>query len=82
MKTSNNQLQKRRWKQAELEDTIKHELIHYELKDNGKDYHGHGQPFLKRARQLNIVGVGELTRCFSIEEIEHTPRITEFKKIP
>lgn len=50
MKTSNNQLQKRRWKQAELEDTIKHELIHYELKDNGKDYHGHGQPFLKRAR--------------------------------
>ena len=34
-------------KEKELSDTLKHELLHYELKDGGKEYHGHGKAFLK-----------------------------------
>jgi len=43
----------------ELEDILKHELIHYELKDKGKNYYGHGAAFLKRAAELGIVGTYE-----------------------
>ncbi len=57
----------------ELENLLKHELIHYELKDKGKDYYGHGAAFLKRAAELGIVGTYELDRCFSLEEYEHPP---------
>ena len=53
----------------DLEDLLKHELIHYELKDNGKDYHGHGQAFLKRAGEMEIIGSYELVRCFSLKNI-------------
>lgn len=57
----------------DLRDTLKHELIHYELRDNGKDYSGHGQVFLKRATELGIIGSYELSRCFSLEEYGNIP---------
>jgi len=64
-----------------LEDTLKHELIHYELKDKGKDYHGHGQAFLKRATQLDILGRIELDQCSSMEEYFVTPTKRTLVKI-
>ena len=60
-------------KERDLEDVLKHELIHYELKDGGKEYHGHGAAFLKRAKQLGILNSYVLQRCFSIEEAERIP---------
>ncbi len=65
-----------------LENVLKHELIHYELKDGGKDYHGHGQAFLKRATELGIVGSFELERCFSIEESEGVPMRRTHVQVP
>lgn len=65
----------------QLEDTLKHELIHYELKDAGKEYYGHGKAFLKRAIELNIVGSYELQQCFSFEELEGIPTIRKRVKI-
>lgn len=66
----------------ELESLLKHELIHYELKDKGSVYHGHGEAFLKRAQELGIVNNYVLQRCFSAEEYEHTPTVRKTKKIP
>jgi len=66
----------------DLEDLLKHELIHYELKDSGKDYAGHGQAFLKRAGALEIIGSYELARCFSLEEYEHTPTKRKLVRTP
>ena len=61
-------------RKQDLEDCIKHELIHYELKDSkAKHYHGHGKAFFKRARELGIVDAYVLTRCHSLEEDEHVP---------
>ena len=65
----------------ELEDTLKHELIHYELKDLGRDFHGHGGAFLKRATQLGILGRIELDQCFSLEEYQFTPTKRSLVKI-
>ena len=66
----------------ELEALLKHELIHYELKDKGRFFHGHGKPFLKRAQALGIVNSYVLERCFSSEEFEHTPTVRKTKKVP
>ena len=66
----------------ELEALLKHELIHYELKDKGKFFHGHGRAFLKRAQALGIVNSYVLDRCFSSEEFEHTPTVRKTKKVP
>ncbi|HXG52832.1 MAG TPA: hypothetical protein VNN77_15650 [candidate division Zixibacteria bacterium] len=66
----------------ELEKLLKHELIHYELKEKGNVYHGHGQAFLKRARQLGIVDTYVLLRCFSAEEYQHRPTVRTTRKIP
>ncbi len=66
----------------ELEALLKHELIHYELKDKGNVYHGHGEAFLKRAQELGIVDNYVLQRCFSAEEYEHTPTVRKTRKIP
>jgi len=66
----------------DLEALLKHELIHYELKDKGNVYHGHGEAFLKRAKQLGIVDNYVLQRCFSAEEYEHTPTVRKTRKIP
>ena len=65
-----------------LENILKHELIHYELKDKGRDYHGHGQAFLKRAAELGIVGQYELIKCFSSEEWVATPTKRRLVEIP
>lgn len=65
----------------ELEVLLRHELIHYELKDKGNVYHGHGEAFLKRAQELGIVDSYVLQRCFSAEEYEHTPTVRKTKKI-
>jgi len=69
-------------KEKELEDVLKHELIHYELQDSGKEYHGHGAAFLKRAKQLGIVDSYVLERCFSFEEAQHTPHRRRAIKTP
>lgn len=66
----------------ELENLLMHELIHYQLRDDGKDYQGHGEAFLRRARKLKIVDPYVLQQCFSAEEYEHTPTIRKTKKIP
>ncbi len=66
----------------DLEALLKHELIHYQLKDKGNVYHGHGEAFLKRAQQLGIVDNYVLQRCFSAEEYEHTPTVRKTRKIP
>ena len=66
----------------QLESLLKHELIHYELKDKGNVYHGHGEAFLRRAQELGIVDNYVLQRCFSPEEYEHTPTVRKTKKIP
>ncbi len=66
----------------DLETLLKHELIHYELKDKGNVYHGHGEAFLKRAQQLGIVDNYVLQRCFSAEEYAHTPTVRKTRKIP
>jgi len=66
----------------ELEALLKHELIHYELKDKGKFFHGHGKAFLMRAQALGIVNSYVLERCFSSEEFEHTPTVRKTKKVP
>lgn len=65
----------------EVEATITHELIHYELGDSGK-YSGHGRDFKKRARRLGILGSIELSQCFSLEEETSKPHHTEVVKIP
>jgi hypothetical protein len=67
--------------QPELEALLKHELIHYELKDKGKYFHGHGRAFLRRAQALGIVNSYVLERCFSSEELEHTPTVRKTKKV-
>lgn len=66
----------------ELEALLKHELIHYELKEKGNVYHGHGEAFLKRALELGIVTSYVLQRCFSAEEYEHIPTVRTARKIP
>jgi hypothetical protein len=66
----------------ELAALLKHELIHYELKDKGKFFHGHGRAFLKRAQALGIVNHYVLERCFSSEEFDHTPTVRKTKKVP
>jgi hypothetical protein len=66
----------------ELDALLKHELIHYELKDKGKVYHGHGEAFLKRAQELGIVNSYVLQRCFSAEEYEHAPTVRRTRKVP
>jgi hypothetical protein len=71
----------RKRSRQELAALLEHELIHYELKDKGKLFHGHGKPFLKRAQALGIVNSYVLERCFSSEEFEHTPTIRKTKKV-
>jgi hypothetical protein len=66
----------------ELQSLLMHELIHYQLRDQGNVYHGHGAAFLKRARELGIVTSYVLQRCFSSEEYEHTPTVRKTKKVP
>lgn len=66
----------------ELEALLKHELIHYQLKDRGNVYHGHGAAFLRRAQELGIVNSYVLQRCFSAEEFEHIPTVRKAKRIP
>jgi hypothetical protein len=66
----------------ELAALLKHELIHYELRDQGRIFHGHGADFLKRAQELGIVNSYVLQRCFSTEEYEHTPTVRRTKKVP
>jgi hypothetical protein len=75
-------LKDRKRSHKELEALLKHELIHYQLKDRGDVYHGHGAAFLKRAQALGIVNSYVLQRCFSAEEFEHTPTVRKSKKIP
>jgi hypothetical protein len=75
-------LKDRRRSRKELEALLKHELIHYELKDRGRVFHGHGAAFLKRAQELGIVNSYVLQRCFSAEEYEHTPTVRKTKKVP
>ena len=65
-----------------IKETIIHELIHYELRDCGKDYDGHGDAFKKRAKQLGILGAIELSQCFSTEQLYYRPHRTEIIKIP
>lgn len=72
----------RKRSRQELEALLKHELIHYELKDKGKFFHGHGKAFLMRAQALGIVNSYVLERCFSSEEFEHTPTVRKTKKVP
>lgn len=67
---------------AELEALLKHELIHYELKDKRNVFHGHGRAFLKRAQALGIVNSYVLERCFSSEEFEHRPTVRKTTKVP
>jgi hypothetical protein len=66
----------------ELEALLKHELIHYQLKDKGEFFHGHGRAFLKRAQALGIVNSYVLERCFSSEEFEHFPTVRKTTKVP
>lgn len=75
-------IKERKRSPAELEALLKHELIHYELKDKGKFFHGHGRAFLKRAQALGIVNSYVLERCFSSEEFEHTPTVRKTRKVP
>jgi hypothetical protein len=75
-------LKDRKRSRHELEALLKHELIHYQLKDRGNVYHGHGAAFLKRAQELGIVNSYVLQRCFSAEEYEHTPTVRWTKKVP
>jgi len=72
----------RKRSRQELEALLKHELIHYELKDKGEFFHGHGRAFLKRAQALGIVNSYVLERCFSSEEFDHTPTVRKTKKVP
>lgn len=72
----------RKRSRRELEALLKHELIHYELKDKGKFFHGHGRAFLKRAQALGIVNSYVLERCFSSEEFDHTPTVRKTRKVP
>jgi len=72
----------RKRSRRELETLLKHELIHYELKDKGIFFHGHGRAFLKRAQALGIVNSYVLERCFSSEEFDHTPTVRKAKKVP
>ena len=74
-------LKDRKRSREELEALLKHELIHYQLKDRGNVYHGHGTAFLKRAQELGIVNSYVLQRCFSSEEYEHTPTVRRTKKV-
>ena len=74
-------LKDRKRSRNELAALLKHELIHYQLKDRGNVYHGHGVAFLKRAQALGIVNSYVLQRCFSSEEFEHTPTVRRTKKV-
>ncbi|HXV84089.1 MAG TPA: SprT-like domain-containing protein [Candidatus Binatia bacterium] len=65
----------------EIEVTLKHELIHYYLKDVGK-YAGHGRDFMKRAKDLGILGSIELSQCFRLEEEENKPHRVEYVSTP
>jgi hypothetical protein len=75
-------LKDRKRPRKELEALLKHELIHYQLKDEGRVFHGHGAAFLARAQELGIVNSYVLQRCFSAEEYEHTPTVRKTKKVP
>ena len=66
----------------DLENILKHELIHYELKDGGKHYHGHGKAFLRRAKQLGIVDEYVIDTCGSFEEVDHRPHRREWVRVP
>jgi hypothetical protein len=74
-------LKDRKRSRQELEALLKHELIHYQLKDRGTVYHGHGAAFLKRAQELGIVNRYVLQRCFSSEEYDHTPTVRRTRKV-
>lgn len=74
-------LKDRKRPREELKSLLIHELIHYQLKDQGNIYHGHGAAFLKRAQELGIVTSYVLQRCFSSEEYEHTPTVRKTKKL-
>lgn len=65
----------------EVIDTLKHELIHYELRDRGL-YPGHGRAFLKRAKELNVLDMPELRQCSGIEEIQLSPHRVTYVKTP
>src|SRR5262245_7364253 len=65
----------------EVIHTLKHELIHYELRDKGL-YPGHGRAFLKRAKELKVVDVSELRQCSGIEEIQFSPHTVTHVKTP
>ena len=75
-------LRDRKRSRKELEALLKHELIHYQLRDQGKVFHGHGAAFLRRAQELGIVDSCVLQRCFSSEEYEHTPTVRRTKHVP
>jgi hypothetical protein len=74
-------LKDRKRPRNELEALLKHELIHYELRDQGRVFHGHAAAFLKRAQELGIVNSYVLQRCFSSEEYNHTPTVRTTKKV-
>jgi hypothetical protein len=65
----------------EIEATLKHELIHYELKDS-KEFHGHGRAFMRRAKQLGILGSIELSQCVTLEEDQYVPHKVEYVRTP
>jgi predicted SprT family Zn-dependent metalloprotease len=65
----------------EMADTIKHELIHYELVDSGK-FAGHGKDFKKRAKQLGILGAIELAQCLSGEQLDIRGDRIEIRREP
>jgi hypothetical protein len=73
-------LRKHRGDRRMIEDTIVHELIHYEL----PKHHLHDEAFKKRARELGILGTIELQQCAqqALHEAEYAiPHTTEWKKI-
>lgn len=51
-------------------ETLIHELIHYELKDSGKD-DGHGLNFKRRAKQFGILNRIELEQLADLERRAH-----------
>lgn len=55
---------------GEAWETLIHELIHYELRDSGKD-DGHGLNFKRRAKQLGILNRVELEQLADLERRAH-----------
>jgi hypothetical protein len=56
----------------EVIDTLKHELIHYELRDKGL-YPGHGHAFSRRAKELKVVDIPELVSVQASRKFSFVP---------